>query len=333
MTIREKLETEELARLSPYAVKSACSQGRQTDEPQCTVRTDFQRDVDRIIHSKSFRRLKQKTQVFFDPEGDHYRTRMTHTIEVSGIARTIARALWLNEDLTEAISLGHDLGHTPFGHSGERAMREITGHFEHNEQSLRAVDRLEKDGEGLNLTYEVRMGILTHTGEKQPETLEAKIVRYADKIAYINHDIDDSIRAGILSNDDIPREISDILGNTHKLRIDTLVRDVITASEGSGDILMTPHVEGAMKQLRTFMFEKVYHSPVAKGEETKVTVLLQRLYEYYLKHPEAMPEDYLKLVDEDGVQRVVCDYVAGMSDKYAAATFTDLFVPYGWSKK
>ncbi len=333
MTVSQRLEQEEFTRLSPYAVKSAESRGRLKDEPVCSVRTLFQRDVDRIIHSKSFRRLKQKTQVFFDPEGDHYRTRMTHTIEVSGIARTIARALCLNEDLTEAISLGHDIGHTPFGHSGERAMRAIMGHFEHNEQSLRVVDRLEKDGEGLNLTYEVRRGIVTHTGDDLPETLEAQIVRFSDKIAYINHDIDDSIRAGILTNDDIPKEISAVLGNTHKLRIDTLVRNVIDASWEKPQIVMTAEVEKAMMDLRSFMFENVYSSPVAKGEEHKVTQLLGDLYNYYLKRPEAMTDDYLKLVDEDGVEQVVCDYVAGMTDKYAANKFAELFVPYGWSKK
>lgn len=333
MTVSERLEQEELTRLSPYAVKVARSKGRSVDEPPCTVRTLFQRDVDRIIHSKSFRRLKQKTQVFFDPEGDHYRTRMTHTIEVSGIARTIARALSLNEDLTEAISLGHDLGHTPFGHSGERAMREIMGHFEHNEQSLRVVDRLEKEGQGLNLTYEVRRGIVTHTGDDMPETLEAQIVRISDKIAYINHDIDDSIRAGILTNEDIPPDISAVLGNTHKLRIDTLVRDVIQASWDKPEIFMTPSVEAAMMRLREFMFENVYSSPVAKGEEHKVTRLLGDLYDYYLRRPEAMTQEYLKLVDEDGVDRVVCDYVAGMTDKYAASKYTELFVPYGWSRK
>lgn len=333
MTVSQRLEQEELSRLSPYAVKAANSKGRAAAEPVCSVRTLFQRDVDRIIHSKSFRRLKQKTQVFFDPEGDHYRTRMTHTIEVSGIARTIARALSLNEDLTEAISLGHDLGHTPFGHSGERAMRAVMGHFEHNEQSLRVVDRLEKDGEGLNLTYEVRRGIVTHTGDDLPETLEAQIVRISDKIAYINHDIDDSIRAGILTNDDIPPEISGILGNTHKLRIDSLVRNVIEASWEKPKISMTTDVEKAMMDLRSFMFDNVYSSPVAKGEEHKVTQLLGNLYEYYLKRPEAMTDDYLKLVDEDGVKRVVCDYVAGMTDKYAANKYTELFVPYGWSKK
>lgn len=333
MTVSQRLEQEELTRLSPYAVKAANSKGRLVDEPVCTVRTLFQRDVDRIIHSKSFRRLKQKTQVFFDPEGDHYRTRMTHTIEVSGIARTIARALCLNEDLTEAISLGHDLGHTPFGHSGERAMRQIMGHFEHNEQSLRVVDRLEKDGEGLNLTYEVRSGIVTHTGDDMPETLEAQIVRISDKIAYINHDIDDSIRAGILTNEDIPKEISDILGNTHKLRIDTLVRNVIDSSWDKPEILMTPEVEKAMMDLRAFMFENVYSSPVAKGEEHKVTQLLGDLYNYYLKRPEAMTDDYLKLVDKEGVEQIVCDYVAGMTDKYAANKYTELFVPYGWSRK
>lgn len=333
MTVREQLENEELTRLSPYAVKAAQSRGRLIDEPQCDFRTVFRRDVDRIVHSKAFRRLKHKTQVFYDPEGDHYRTRMTHTIEVASIARTIARSLWLNEDLTEAISMGHDLGHTPFGHSGERALEQICPDgFKHNEQSLRVVDRLEKDGEGLNLTYEVRMGILSHTGDSQPETAEAQIVRFSDKIAYINHDIDDSIRAGILTNEDLPKDVSLLLGDTHRKRIDSLVRDVVSASRNSPVIKMTPKIEQAMLKLRTFMFDNVYKSPEAKGEEDKVTELIGSLYTYYYNHPEALPEDYRLLLDSDGRHAIVRDYIAGMTDTYAVRKFTELFVPFGWSK-
>ena len=273
-----------------------------------------------------------KTQVFLQPEGDHYRTRMTHTLEVSRIARTIARALDLNEDLTEAAAMGHDLGHTPFGHAGEAALTEVMDvPFHHNEQSLPVVDRLEKNGAGLNLTYEVRRGILCHSGPEVAETLEGQIVRLSDRIAYINHDIDDAMRAGILRNEDIPQEISGVLGATHSQRINSLVSDVIRTSAGRPVIAMTPSVEKAMLDLRSFMFEHVYRNPVAKGEESKARRIIQELYQYYLAHPEKLPEDFRPQLDLEGMPRVVCDYVAGMTDKYAIYKFEEIYVPTAWS--
>ena len=272
-----------------------------------------------------------KTQVFLQPEGDHYRTRMTHTLEVARIASTITRALGLNEDLAEAIAMGHDLGHTPFGHAGEVALSDCWGQpFRHNEQSLRVVDYLEKDGHGLNLSYEVRDGILCHTGDKYPDTLEGLIVRRSDQIAYVNHDIDDAIRAGILTNDDIPRAISDVLGHDHSQRINTLVCDIIRTSMEAGAVCLTPQVEKALKDLRSFMFERVYRNPVAKGEETKARAMLQRLYEYYISHPEALPEDFHPQLSFDGLGRTVCDYIAGMTDNYAVDKYSEIFIPTGW---
>jgi len=269
--------------------------------------------------------------VFLQPEGDHYRTRMTHTLEVSRIAGTITRALGLNEDLAEAIAMGHDLGHTPFGHAGEVALTKCLGKpFRHNEQSLRVVDYLEMDGEGLNLTYETRMGILGHTGEHIPETLEGQIVRHSDQIAYVNHDIDDAVRAGILSNDDIPRGISDILGNNHSQRINTLVCDAIRTSTEAGEIRLSDKVYQALQDLRAFMFERVYRNPVAKGEESKAKEMLEKLYEYYVNHPEALPEGFQPQVSFDGMERTVCDYIAGMTDKYAVDKYTEIFIPMGW---
>lgn len=334
MSVREFLERQEHLLLDPKAAFSDQSRGRPIPEEgrEEDVRTCYQRDVDRIIHSKSFRRLMHKTQVFLQPEGDHYRTRMTHTIEVARIARTIARALRLNEDLTEAIAMGHDLGHTPFGHAGEAALTEVMGKpFRHNEQSLRVVDILEKDGDGLNLSYEVRMGILGHTGAFIPETLEGQIVRRSDQIAYVNHDIDDAMRAGILTNDDIPRNLSRLLGYTHKDRINTMVCDLIATSREAGALCMTPEVEQALKDLRSFMFERVYRNPVAKGEEKKAREMLHRLYEYYLRHPEALPEDFHPQLSFDGMERTVCDYIAGMTDKYAVDKYAELFIPSGWN--
>ena len=334
MSIRALLEQEEHLRLDPRAAFSDCSKGRPVLEEQREdeVRTCYQRDVDRIIHSKSFRRLMHKTQVFLSPEGDHYRTRMTHTIEVARIGRTIARALGLNEDLTEAIAMGHDLGHTPFGHAGEAALSECMGtEFHHNEQSLRVVDVLEKNGEGLNLSYEVRMGILTHTGQKQPETLEAGIIRYADQIAYTNHDIDDAIRAGILTNSDIPRELRECLGYLHKERINTVVCDIVETARKTGDLMMSQEIHRAHHALRDFMFEHVYRHPVAKAEEKKARAMLQRLFEYYMKHPQALPEDFLPQLSFDGMERTVCDYIAGMTDKYAVDKYAELFIPSGWN--
>ena len=333
MSIRTLLEQEEHYRLDPRAAFSDQTRGRPIPEErrEDEVRTCYQRDVDRIIHSKSFRRLMHKTQVFLKPEGDHYRTRMTHTIEVARIARTIVRALRLNEDLTEAIAMGHDLGHTPFGHAGEAALSECMGReFRHNEQSLRVVDVLEKNGDGLNLSYEVRMGILTHTGGKLPETLEAKVVRYADQIAYVNHDIDDAIRAGILSNDDIPRDLQEILGYFHKERINTLVCDIVRTAQETGTLSMSHDMERAHMALRAFMFERVYRNPVAKAEEKKAREMLHRLYDYYLRHPEALPEDFLPQLSFDGMERTVCDYIAGMTDKYAVDKYAELFIPSGW---
>lgn len=336
MTVREELEYLEHRRLNPLAAFSDQSQGRPIKEELEAedIRTCYQRDVDRIIHSKAFRRLMHKTQVFLQPEGDHYRTRMTHTIEVSRIARTIVRALALNEDLTEAIALGHDLGHTPFGHAGESALSACLGEpFRHNEQSLRVVDILEKNGQGLNLTHEVRLGILGHTGSYIPETLEGQVVRRSDQIAYVNHDIDDAVRAGILSNDDIPREISDVLGTTHSQRINTMVCDVVQVSREAGCICLSPEVEQALSQLRAFMFERVYYNPVAKGEESKAKEMLIRLYEYYITHPQALPEDFQPQLSFDGMERTVCDYIAGMTDKYAVDKYSQIFIPMGWQTK
>ena len=333
MTLREDLERIEHQRLDPLAAFSDRSKGRPRYEPprEEDVRTCFQRDIDRIVHSKSFRRLMNKTQVFLQPEGDHYRTRMTHTLELARIASTITRALVLNEDLAEAIAMGHDLGHTPFGHAGEVALTECWGRpFRHNEQSLRVVDYLEKDGNGLNLSHEVRDGILCHTGDKYPDTLEGLIVRRSDQIAYVNHDIDDAVRAGILTNDDIPRAISDVLGHDHSQRINTLVCDIIRTSSEARTICLTPEVEKALKDLRSFMFERVYRNPVAKGEETKAKAMLQRLYEYYIAHPEALPEDFHPQLSFDGLGRTVCDYIAGMTDNYAVDKYTEIFIPSGW---
>lgn len=336
MTIREELERQEHKRLNPLAAFADQSAGRPygDKERDLDLRTCYQRDTDRIVHSKSFRRLMHKTQVFLQPEGDHYRTRMTHTIEVARIARTITRALGLNEDLSEAIAMGHDLGHTPFGHAGESALDQLMpGGFQHNVQSLRVVDTLENDGNGLNLTYEVRMGILGHTGSRIPETLEGQIVRRSDQIAYVNHDIDDAIRAGILTNDDIPNCITDVLGHTHSTRINTLVCDMVTTSREAGQILLSPNVEQALKELRAFMFENVYRNPVAKGEESKAKEMLTRLFEYYVNHPEKLPEDFHPQLSFEGIERTVCDYIAGMTDNYAVDKYTEVFIPMGWQAK
>ena len=333
MNVREFLEKEEHNRLSPSSAFSDETQGRlRVETPdEADMRTNYQRDIDRIVHCKSFRRLMHKTQVFLQPEGDHYRTRMTHTLEVARIARTIARALNLNEDLTEAIAMGHDLGHTPFGHAGEGALSACIGRpFRHNEQSLRVVDVLENNGEGLNLTYEVRMGILGHTGDRLPETREGQIVRLSDRIAYVNHDIDDAIRAGILADTQIPRSIAYILGDTHSQRIDTMVCDMIMTSREAGEITLSPQIANALQELRDFMFEKVYRNPVAKGEERKAKDMLQWLYGYYYEHPEALPEDFQPQLSFDGMERTVCDYIAGMTDKYAVDKYTELCIPMGW---
>jgi len=336
MTVREELERLEHRRLNPLAAFSDESRGRPRPEEdrEDDVRTCYQRDIDRIVHSKAFRRLMHKTQVFLRPEGDHYRTRMTHTLEVSRIASTITRALGLNEDLAEAIGMGHDLGHTPFGHAGEVALTRCLGKpFRHNEQSLRVVDVLERDGEGLNLTYEVRNGILCHTADPWPETLEGMVVRRCDQIAYVNHDIDDAIRAGILTNDDIPAAITDVLGHTHSARINTLVTDAVRTSREAGTVMLSPKVDTALRDLRAFMFERVYRNPIAKGEESKAKDLLQRLFEYYYTHPEAMPEDFQPQMSFEGLERTVCDYIAGMTDNYAVDKYTEIFIPNGWQTK
>ena len=337
MTIREELEWTEHLCLSERAQFSDATRGRpRPEEPQENdVRTCYQRDSDRILHSKSFRRLMHKTQVFLQPEGDHYRTRMTHTLEVARIARTITRALRLNEDLSEAIAFGHDLGHTPFGHAGEVALTEVMGEpFRHNEQSLRVVDVLEKDGQGLNLTYEVRMGILGHSSHsRMPETLEGQIVRKSDQIAYINHDIDDAMRAGILTEADIPPEIAEILGHSHSQRINTLVENMIDNTIATGTLGMQPEIAQAMDRLRTFMFARVYTNPVAKGEETKAKDMLCRLFEYYMRRPEKLPADFLPQLDFDGMERIVCDYIAGMTDRYAVYKYSELFIPTTWQMR
>lgn len=333
MTIREQLELREIEYLSPYAMRSQNSRGRKQDEPQCDIRPVFQRDRDRILHCKAFRRLKQKTQVFLLPNGDHYRTRLTHTLEVSQNARTIAKALRLNEDLTEAIALGHDLGHTPFGHAGERALNEVNPYgFQHNVQSVRIVERLEKQGEGLNLTWEVVDGILNHKSSGTPHTLEGQIVRLSDKIAYLNHDIDDAIRGGILFEKDIPKEFHQVLGNSTRQRLNTLIHDVIINSMEKPKICMSSEVEKAMKDLRTFMFERVYMNPVAKGEEEKAIHMIQSLYHFYMEHLDEIPREYQSMRGESGAnkEQMVCDYIAGMTDTYAIKKFEDYFVPKSW---
>lgn len=334
MTIREEREQFERRTLSRYASFSEDSKGHLRAYTPCSMRTCYQRDVDRIVHSKAFRRLMHKTQVFLRPEGDHYRTRMTHTIEVARIARAIARGLQLNEDLVEACACGHDLGHTPFGHAGERILNEIMPQgFQHNVQSLRVVDKLEKDGEGLNLSYEVRRGILCHTGNDMAETLEGQIIRIADKIAYINADIDDAMRGGIIYPTDIPVAISEVLGFTHSDRIDILINDVITASIGTGLVRQSDPCRDVMMELREFMFQNVYYNPVAKGEESKAQAIIERLFEYYKKHPDKLPEEFLKIREEEGEERSICDYVAGMTDNYALHKYSEAFIPLAWSVK
>ena len=325
MNIRETMEQWERQNLSPYAALSSETLGRDREEVPCDVRPAYQRDRDRILHSKSFRRLKDKTQVFLAPEGDHYRTRLTHTLEVSQIARTIAKALRMNESLTEAIALGHDLGHTPFGHAGEYILNEICEDgFAHFKQSVRIVEGLEKKGKGLNLTKEVRDGILNHRTSGNPATLEGKIVRFSDKIAYINHDIDDAIRGKIITEKDIPREFADVLGDTVKDRLNIMIHDIISNSMDKPSIFMSPNVEQAMRGMREWMFEHVYRNPAAKGEEGRAQQLIVTLYEYYLKHVDELPEEFRMMMETRGEkkERVVCDYIAGMSDGYAIDRFS-----------
>lgn len=328
MQIRALSEEKEYKFLSQYAAKSDSTKGRLKNEEECEIRTAFQRDRDRIIHSKSFRRLKHKTQVFIAPEGDHFRTRLTHTLEVAQIARTVARALSLNEDLTEAIALGHDLGHTPFGHAGERVLDEIlSSGFKHNEQSLRVVDFIER-GRGLNLTFEVRDGILNHTGVNKPATLEGQIVKIADRIAYINHDIDDALRAGIITIRDLPKDAIDVLGDTHSKRIDTMNKDMIVSSYNVSEIKMSSKVENAMLSLRKYLFNKVYIGSEAKKEENKAKNMLKMLYEYYLEFPNKLPAEWNFQNQPPEVS--VADYIAGMTDRYAVKLFNKHFVPIGF---
>lgn len=330
MTVRQQHEQREQEMLADWATPASASRGRQRPMEECPYRTCFQRDRDRIIHSKAFRRLSNKTQVFISPEGDHYRARLTHTLEVAQIARTVARALRLNEDLTEAIALGHDLGHTPFGHAGERALDEICPlGFRHNEQSLRMVDRLEN----LNLTDEVRDGIVCHTGEKKADTPEGRIIHYADRIAYINHDIDDAIRAGLISDRDIPESLLARLGATHGKRIDTMVTAMISYGQQHQEVGMDERVHEDMLALRKFMFERVYQGTQAQSEERRAQAMLRSLYEFFAAHPEQLPADYQRLLSQgDELPRVVCDYIACMTDRYSISTYKRLFIPKSWNK-
>lgn len=332
MTIAQMLCAREREYLSEFACLSENTKGRERLCEPCTTRTEFQRDRDRIIHCKAFRRLMHKTQVFLSPEDDHYRTRLTHTLEVTQIARTIARGLALNEDLTEAAALGHDLGHTPFGHAGEYVLQECySKDFTHYKQSLRVVDKLENGGLGLNLTFEVRDGIVNHAGTSIASTLEGRIVKFADRIAYINHDIDDAIRGKILKQDDLPQELCEILGYTHSDRIGTMVNDIIHASSGQNDIRMTDECFSAMMRLREFLFERVYRNPDAKSEEIRAKDMLRRMYEYFVENPDKMPSDeYNNTNPEDDTARRVCDYIAGMTDRYAISVFEKLFIPKVW---
>ncbi len=332
-SICEMFLERERATLSPRAFLTANTRGREHPISPSGMRTEFQRDRDRITHCQSFRRLMHKTQVFLAPAGDHYRTRLTHTLEVTQIARIIARALCLNEDLTEAAALGHDLGHTPFGHSGEDAMQELfSPDFTHYKQSLRVVEHLERDGQGLNLTWEVRDGILNHTGRCMASTLEGIIVKFADRIAYINHDIDDACRAGILSVEEIPKDLRELLGEDHSTRINTMVTSVIEASADSDTICMTPEVQSATDRLRAFLFEAVYTNSVAKSEDGRAKELLGALFRYFEVHPEEMPELYRRNAETEGVARCVCDFISGMTDRYAIETYQELFIPRIWSR-
>ncbi len=330
---REEREALERVLVGPYGVLAAQSRGRAEPEEECRIRTCFQRDIDRITHSKSFRRLKHKTQVFLQPEGDHYRTRLTHTLEVSRLSRTVARALRFNEDLVEAIALGHDLGHTPFGHAGERALNAIyEGGFKHYEQSLRVVDILEREGQGLNLCWETRMGILHHTHGAPDDTPEAVTVRICDHIAYINHDLDDSIRAGILTAEQVPTEIRRGCGERNSERINSFISDLIENSE-DGQLKMSPAMQETYEFFHSFMYSDVYTNPVAKSEESKVEGILSRLYDYYVAHPEKLPPEFYAVAERDGLGRAACDYISGMTDGYAMEKYGELFIPFAWTVK
>ena len=335
MTIRENIEKMQAETLSPYATLDQNSRGRDVEEPQCDIRPVFQRDRDRILHSKAFRRLKNKTQVFLDPQGDHYRTRMSHTLEVSQNARTIAKALRMNEDLVEAIALGHDLGHTPFGHCGERVLDRLCPEgFVHSEQSVRVVEKLEQDGRGLNLTWEVRDGMRNHQTENMPSTPEGQIVRIADKIAYIHSDVDDAIRGRIMTEESIPKEIRNTLGTSVKARLDRLIHDVIISSASSPDIRMSAEVHEAMIDLRKWLFANVYTNPLAKGEEIKASRMIEELYRYYVENSNALPDRYRSMYMDEGesLERVVCDYISGMTDSFACKKFNEIFIPISWEE-
>lgn len=330
-SIRDAFLEREKQSLSEFACLTSQSRGREREYTPCNIRTEFQRDRDRILHCQSFRRLMNKTQVFLAPAGDHYRTRMTHTLEVTQIARIIARALRLNEDLTEAAALGHDIGHTPFGHAGEYAMQKcFDPDFTHYRQSLRVVEKLENNGEGLNLTWEVRDGIVNHTGKNMASTLEGIIVKFADRIAYINHDIDDACRAGILSHEDIPCELRHVLGETHSARINTMVSSIINESSDRPYIAMEEKIQKATDSLREFLFERVYRNPVAKSEEAKAQELLMRLFEHYVKNPDKLPPFYRRNCDAEGVERCACDFISGMTDRYAIEAYSSLYIPRVW---
>lgn len=328
MKVRERIEQQEFKILSPYAAKSR-EAVRDREEPLCDFRTAFQRDRDRIIHSKSFRRLKHKTQVYISP-GDHYRMRMTHSLEVAQISRTIARGLMLNEDLTEAVAVGHDVGHTPFGHAGEYALRELIGHYSHNEQSLRVVEHLERGGQGLNLTAEVRDGILNHSGENKPFTLEGCIVRSGDRIAYLCHDYDDGIRAGMLKPADLPANVSKVLGTNPSSMITVMVSDIITESEGKNEIIMSSRVKTAMDEFREFMFKRIYHSGELEPDRKKAKYIVSKLFEYYIDNPGSLPQEFLEREERWGLQTIVIDYIAGLTDLYAIKQFEKLFIPATW---
>ena len=332
MNIRENMEQRERELLSPYASHSADTRGRDRPEEECDVRTAYQRDRDRILHCKAFRRMKDKTQVFLAPQGDHYRTRLTHTLEVSQIARTIAKALRLNEDLVEAIALGHDLGHTPFGHAGERALDQIhPGGFAHYKQSVRVVEVLEKNGNGLNLTWEVRNGIMNHRTSGNPSTLEGQVVRFSDKIAYIHHDMDDAQRAGIITEDDIPITLRLLLGDTGRERLSTFVHDIIENSLEQDTIKMSPEIYEGLMDIRALMFQSVYENPVAKKEEDRAAKMLAKLYEYYVEHPDTMSAEYQKLlIRGEKKEQVVCDYISGMTDQYSIKKFREIYIPKAW---
>lgn len=337
MNIRVDTENYEEIRLSKFATLSKNSKGRVVPEDKCNIRTEFQRDRDRIIHSKAFRRLKHKTQVFIAPEGDHFRTRLTHTLEVAQIGRTIARALRLNEDLVEAIALGHDLGHTPFGHTGERVLNHLHPNgFLHNRQSMRVIDFLEHSDKrvGLNLTYEVREGIIKHSGQELSESLEGQIVNYADRIAYINHDIDDSIRAGVIKDEELPPKCIEVLGNTHGTRINTMIMDIIINSEDKNKITMSSLIGENTNQLRNWMFEKVYLNNKAKSEEGKAEYIIEELYKYYLKNIDNLPKEHIAMYNnlESSKEDIICDYIAGMTDRYVVNVFTNIFIPKPWEK-